>query len=367
MTTVAQVLAALDQIAPFAKAAGWDPVGLQLGDPAADAGRVGVCHEVTDEVVARSIAADLDLLITYHPLLFRPTRRLVAGPTVEGRAFDLVTAGVALGVVHTAFDVAAGGTADALAAALDIGDVRGFGPAWASESVKFVVYVPENAADQVAAAMFEAGAGVIGNYTSCSFRTPGTGTFLGGEGSSPSVGEVGVRSTVDEVRFETVCPAGLSDRVTAALVRAHPYEEPAFDVYDRAGDAGMIGRAGTIDPAVSLADFVQRCRDVLGAQVRAAGDQHSEIVQVAVVPGSGADFIPDAAAHADVLVTGDVSHHRAREALDRGLAIIDAGHSPTERPGLAALYAAVSQIAPAVVDLTNIDPNPWKDDTQWRS
>jgi dinuclear metal center YbgI/SA1388 family protein len=363
VTTVAHVLAALDKIAPLAKAAGWDPVGLQLGDPAADVGRLGVCHEVTADVVVEAIAADLDLLITYHPLLFRQTRRLIAGRTAEGRAFDLVAGGVALGVVHTAFDVAPGGTADALAAALDLREVRGLGPAWGVESVKFVVYVPEVAADAVAAAMFEAGAGVIGNYTACSFRAAGTGTFLGGEGSAPVVGETGVASIVEEVRLEIVCPARLRDRVTAALVQAHPYEEPAFDVYDRTGNTGMIGRTGSLDSPTSLADFADRCSRVLGVGPRVAGDRNTTIGTVAVVPGSGADFVEDAAAVADVLVTGDLSHHRARQALDMGLAVIDAGHAPTERPGLRALYAAVSQIAPGVVDLTDIDPNPWKDDT----
>jgi dinuclear metal center YbgI/SA1388 family protein len=338
-------------------------VGLQLGDPAGNVARVGVCHEVTAAVVAESISAGIDLLITYHPLLFRPTRRLVAGSSAGGRAFGLVAGGVALGVVHTAFDVASGGTADALAGALGVGATAGFGPARAGESVKFVVYVPESAADLVAAAMFEAGAGDIGNYTSCSFRSPGTGTFIGGVGSAPAIGEPGISTTVDEVRLEMVGPSRLRDRVTAALVRAHPYEEPAFDVYDRTGDAGMIGRAGTVDPETSLAAFAEQCQTVLGAQVRIAGDRDAPVRRVAVVPGSGADFVAEAAPVADVLVTGDVTHHRAREALERGIAVIDPGHAPTERPGIAALYAAVSQIGPPVVDLTGIDPNPWKDDT----
>jgi dinuclear metal center YbgI/SA1388 family protein len=367
VTIVADVLESLDRVAPVAKAAGWDPVGLQLGDPQAAVTRVAVCHEVTGEVVERSVGESVDLLISYHPLLFRPTSRLVAGRSAEGRAWSLVASGIALGVVHTAFDVAAGGTADSLASALGLESVSGFGPAWGPDAVKFVVFVPADAADRVAGAMFEAGAGVIGNYTSCSFRSRGTGTFVGGEGTSPAVGDAGAAETVDEVRIEVVSPAARRDRVTAALVRSHPYEEPAFDVYERAGNAGMIGRVGSLPEPLSLAGLADRCALALGSAPRVAGDAAMPVERVAVVPGSGSGFAAEAGAAADVLITGDVAHHRARHALDRGLAIIDAGHAPTERPGVAALYAAVATHVPDAVDLTHLDPHPWKEPAQWRS
>lgn len=358
MTSVATTIAALGEIAPFDKAAGWDPVGLQLGSYDATVERVGVCHEVTSEVLAAAVAADLQLLVTYHPLLFRPTRRLVAGRNAEGRAFELIRNGIALAVVHTAYDVAPGGVADAMADALGLENATGFGPLWGADSVKVVTFVPAAAADGLVAAMAEAGAGTIGEYRACSFRTEGTGTFFATEGTDPHAGAAGSHNAEPEVRVEMNAPAGRRDAVVAALRNNHPYEEPAYDVYERSGDAGLIGRVGDLDTTVGgLADAV---RDSLGGAVRVAGSTDTQVHRVAVVPGSGSEFIgAAAAAGADVLVTGDVTHHRARGALDKGVAIIDPGHVPGERPGVGRLYAAVSSVAVDAVDLTGIDTDPW--------
>ncbi|MBT8211706.1 MAG: Nif3-like dinuclear metal center hexameric protein, partial [Acidimicrobiia bacterium] len=141
----------------------------------------------------------------------------------------------------------------------------------------------------------------------------------------------------------------------AALIAAHPYEEPAFDVYDRRGEAGMIGRVGRLDTTVD--ELAAVVGDRLGGAVRVAGSGHVE--SVAVIPGSGSAFIGSAAPIADVLVTGDVGHHRARDAVSRGLAIIDPGHAETEQPGMRALYAAVSTMT-ETIDFTAIDPSPWR-------
>ena len=359
--TVADVLDHLDVISPLGKAAGWDPVGLQLGDPAAPVARVGVCHEVTAEVLDAVEADRVDLLIAYHPLLFRPTTRIVAGNSASGRAFRLVTSGVALAVVHTAFDVTPGGAADSLAAALDLSDVVGFGPLWGPDAVKLVVFVPQSEADDVAGAMVAAGAGTIGRYSGCSFRTDGVGTFLPEAGAVPAAGAPGALNREPEVRIEMIAPRPSVDGVVAALVAAHPYEEPAYDVYEVRANAGFVGRAGSIGDQVTLGALADRVGDRIGGNVKLAGPVHDPVTRVAVVPGSGGDFIAAAAAVAEVLVTGDVSHHQARSASERGLAIIDPGHAASERPGIATLYAAVAQLTDAVVDLTHVDPSPWEE------
>lgn len=359
--SIADVMAAIDEIAPSSKAAGWDPVGLQLGDPAAKATRVGVCHEATPAVVEAAGEHRLDLLVTYHPLLFRATNRLVAGPSASGRAFALIRSGTALGVVHTAFDVAPGGTADALAGSLGLQETVGFGPLWGTDAVKFVVFVPVEAVDTVASAMASAGAGDIGNYSGCSFRSAGRGSFIAEAGASPSVGQLGSVTTVEEVRLEMVAPLARRDAVAGALVAMHPYEEPAFDVFEQRGNAGMIGRVGSVAAPLRLEELAAGVQAALGTPPRVAGDRSRPISRVAVVPGSGGDFVGAAAGVADVLVTGDVTHHRAAEAVARGLAVIDAGHAATERPGMAALYAALSRIVDDVVDLTGIETDPWKD------
>jgi dinuclear metal center YbgI/SA1388 family protein len=344
------------------KGAEWDPLGLQLGDAESPVRRVAVCHEVTERVVDALEEGPVDLLVSYHPLLFRATRRLVAGPTPEGRALRLARAGIALACVHTAFDVAPGGAADSLAESLGLLDVRGFGPVWGRPSSKLVTFVPEGDADRLLDAVVEAGAGRIGNYTHCSFRATGTGTFYAGEGTDPTVGRTGALNREPEVRLEFVAPDERLGGIVAAMLAAHPYEEPAYDVYARRGDAGAIGRVGRLEPALRLGDLRERVSAALGASVvRLAGDPSSTVERVTVVPGAGSDFV-DAAREtgATVFVTGDVAHHRAREALDRGLAILDPGHVATERPGIVRLEGWLAEVDVPVTSLRDLDPDPWE-------
>ena len=358
--TVAELLAELARRAPFEKAADGDPVGLQLGDPERDLRRVAVCHEVTDPVLARLEAAPVDLLISYHPLLFRPAQRMVAGATPEGRALRLLRARIDLAVVHTAFDVAPGGAADALADALALKEVRGFAPLYGPDALKIVTFVPAEAADRVLQAVAAAGAGQVGLYTHCSFRSKGQGSFYAGEGTDPAVGRAGALNLEAEMRIEFPAPKAAEAHVLAALVAAHPYEEPAYDVYDRRGDAGVVGRIGRAVDA-TLAALRERVAAGLGpCPLRVAGPADARIERVAVVPGSGADFAGAArAAGADALVTGDLSHHRARAAVDAGLCLLDPGHAASERPGLRRLLAWVEELASETVSLLDCDPDPW--------
>ncbi len=361
---VSDVLERLGTAAPWSDAAAWDVTGLQLGDPGAKVRRIGVCHEVTEEVVAAVEERPVDLLITYHPLLFRATTRLVAGPSPEGRAWRLVRTGVSLAVAHTSFDVAPGGTADALAVAVGLGEGEPFGLVSPVDQVKVVTFVPSEAVERVAAAMAAAGAGVIGTYTACSFRSEGTGAFLAGTGARPVVGTVGVPAREPEVRTEMVAHGSRRDAVAAALVAAHPYERPAYELSPVTANAGFVGRVGDLEAPMPFGDLVERVADRLGGDgLRAAPAAGGSVTRVAVVPGSGSSLIGAAArVAADVLVTGDVSHHRLVEAADRGLAVIDPGHAPSERPGMGALVRAVEQAGDGaeIVDLTAIDPTPWR-------
>ena len=357
MTTVADIVAAADRIAPLAKAAGWDPVGLQLGDMMAAANTVAVCHEVNDAVIDAVIDRGVDTLLAYHPLVFNPMRSFTAGSGSTGRAYRLVREGVSLVVVHTAADVGANGCADSLAEALGLTDVKPFAPLWPSETAKVATFVPAAAVDHVRAAISAAGGGVIGRYTSCSFEIDGRGTFVPGEGASPSSGVVGHVSHDEEVRLEMIAPAGRVDAIVAAMVDAHPYDEAAYDVIPTRSNAGFLGRHGALETTVDeLADLVE---STLGVKPRVAGS--GQVRRVAVMPGSGGDFITAAAAVADAVVTGDVTHHRARTALDRGCAVVDPGHAASERPGVASLYAAVAREFDDVVDLTGIPASPWKE------
>src|SRR5690606_26782907 len=274
------------------------------------------------------------------------------GPTPAGRAFRLISAGVATAVTHTDFDAAPGGAADSLAAALGLGETTAFAPVEAAEQIKVVVFVPSESVEPLVEAMGAAGAGTIGNYDSCSYRSTGYGTFAAGEGSDPTVGEVGKLNVEPETRVEMIAPKAREASVIAALVRSHPYEEAAFDVYDVRSNHGLIGRVGAWKG--DLAGLADRVAEVLGdVGMRVAGDPGRPVSRVAVVPGSGSSFVSAArSAGADVLITGDVDHHRAVAALDSGVAIVDPGHAATERPGMSSLVALVGELGAEVLDLT---------------
>ncbi len=355
---VRDVLTAL--VAP-GKEAGWDPTGVQIGDVEADVQSVAVCHEVNEAVVDTVERHSVDLLLAYHPLLFRPTTALVAGRSPAGRALRLARAGINLAVVHTAFDAAAGGTADGLAEAAGIAQPRPFGRLPGEDTVKVVTFVPPDRVEAVAAAMGAAGGGRIGRYEGCSFRSSGTGTFLPGDEADPVLGERGVVNEEQETRLEMVSPARRADQVVAALVAAHPYEEPAYDVYPTRSNESFVGRFGAVGEVTTVGELARSLEVALpAATVRVAGDRNRPVSVAAVVPGSGADLIGAAAScGADVIVTGDVSHHRAVDALDRGIAVIDAGHAPTERPGMRKLYAAVAALSVEARNLTNVNTDPW--------
>ncbi len=359
--TLGELLVELGRRAPWGKAWGADPVGLQLGDPSLVADRVAVCHEVTEAVLDQLEAEPVSLLVSYHPLLFRPTLRIVAGPTPSGRAYRLLRAGVGLAVVHTSFDVAPGGAADALALALGVAEPRGFGPLEGPDTIKLVSFLPEDHAERVLQAVSEAGAARIGNYSHCAFRADGIGSFFAGAGSDPVVGKRAVLNREPEQRIEFVAPREREAEVVNALLAAHPYEEPAYDVYARGGSGGLVGRIGQLEHASTLGRFAEHVSRALEQpRPRVAGDPAREVACVAVVPGSGADFLAQAAAlGADLVVTGEVSHHAARASLDRGVAVIDAGHAPTERPGLRTLYAWLAELAPGAQSLLHHDPDPW--------
>lgn len=362
---IGSFLAALHEIIPAHRSAEWDVSGLQLGDPTGAAGTVAVAHEVTEAVVAAVQARPVDLLVTYHPLLFRPTNRLVDGPTAAGRTLRIIRAGTAVAVAHTSFDAAEGGTADALAAALGCSGLTGFGPVAPVGAVKVVTFVPETAADRLADAMSTAGAGAIGNYAGCSFRTSGLGVFRAGPGAVPVAGQPGGLNREPEIRLEMICPSSRLDAVVAALVAAHPYEEPAFDAIDTRSNMGFIGRLGHLRAPVTVDELAEVVRGRLGSSGLRVSGAGSPIERVAVVAGSGSSFLGAArAAGADVLVTGDVGHHAVREAVDGGLSVIDPGHAGSERPGMTRLAEVVggvcARLDAELVDLTAFDPTPWR-------
>jgi len=343
ITAASSIVDCLDQLAPLSLAAEWDNVGLLLGDRSAAVQRIMTCLTVTPDTAAEAIAARAQLIVTHHPILFRALKRLTTD-TSEGRVLlDLVRAGVAVYSPHTAFDNAVGGINDALAGRLQLTDVVPLRRSPAPGQFKVVVFVPERDLEAVAGAMFAAGAGHIGEYSQCSFRLAGTGTFFGSEASNPTIGEKGRREEVNEWRLEAICPEEKIKDVIAGLRRAHSYEEPAYDVYPlrSAPGAGGEGRLGRLPAPMRLKDLAQRTKEKLRtSSVQFVGDPERSVQKVALACGASGEFLSDAVRlQSDVFLTGELRFHDYLAALADGLALVLPGHYATERFGVEELAA----------------------------
>lgn len=359
---VADWMRVLDGLFPPVLAEAWDNVGLQVGDRSWEADRVMVALDPTPGVIREALEGGCGLLVTHHPLLFRPLERLDLGQPA-GRAIGDAAAGrLAVFACHTNADAARPGVTDALAEALDLRVTDVLRPTHTEERVKLVTFVPPDATSKLLDAMALAGAGVIGEYSHCSFRVRGTGAFLPSDRAHPAVGERGELTEVEEDRVEVVLPSARLPSVVHALRTAHPYEEVAYDVYPLLGEGGL-GPGRIAEPAEEIAGsaLAERCRERLGGAVRTAGSLERPVARVALCGGAGASLIPDAiAAEADVMITGDVKHHQALEAAIAGVTVIDAGHHGTEWPFVTALARVLSASIPdAAVTVSGTPTDPF--------
>lgn len=350
MVNVADVTAVLGRLYPPSTAESWDAVGLVCGDPGAEVRRVLFAVDPVHAVADEAVAWGADMIVTHHPLLLRPVHS-VATTSHKGRVLHtLIKHDIALYVAHTNADSAFDGVNDALATILGVTDTRPLAP-HRTETDKLVVFVPEPDAERVLDSLSGVGAGVIGEYQRCAWTTQGVGTFLPGQAANPAIGSRGEVERVDETRLEMVLPRRRRAEVIATLRRSHPYEEPAFDIYELAAGAAAtgLGRVGTLAEPLSLEQFVRIIAERLpatAAGVRAAGDPRRTIETVAVCGGAG-DSLLDAAAAAgvDAYVTGDLRHHPVSEALESGdadgPAFVDVAHWASEWPWLSTASTSV--------------------------
>jgi dinuclear metal center YbgI/SA1388 family protein len=339
--TLQDVVTALDDAYPRSLAEDWDAVGLVCGDLDAEVSSVLLTVDVTAAVVQEALDAGADLVVAHHPLFLRPVHG-VGTDTVKGRLVHrLLGAGCGLFTAHTNADSAAPGVSDALARTVGL---TGLSPLAAKPHEpldQVVVLVPTHAADAMVDALAAAGAGRLGEYARCAWSTTGTGTFEPGPGAHPAEGRVGERAVQQETRVEMVAPRARREAVLAAMRCAHPYEEPAFQVLELApwSSPRGLGRVGTLPQPMSLQAFAEHVAKVLprtATGVRVAGPVHAQVQRVAVCGGSGDSLVAAArAAGADVLVTADLRHHPASDAMEAGGPwLVDVAHWASEWPWL---------------------------------
>ena len=330
---VKDILNCITEVAPLQWQESYDNAGLQVGDLNAEARKALICLDITEEVVDEAIAKNCNLIVSHHPLIFKGLKHLSPQTYIERAVMKAVKHDIAMISMHTNLDNSYLGVSRVLAERLGLKNLHILQP-FENHLKKLVVYAPLSAADQVRQAMFDAGAGCIGNYDSCSFNAQGQGSFRAGETAHPYVGEVGKVHFEDEVRIETVVPKHALNQVVAAMLRVHPYEEVAYDVFAlenefRQAGAGMVGE---FDAPMEETDFLTLVADTIGSPcLRHSALLGRKVRKVALCGGSGSPFMGDALrCGADAYLTADIKYHDFFVPEGR-LLLVDGGHFETEQ------------------------------------
>jgi len=341
---VSDIVGITNKIAPCQYAEAWDNVGLQLGDPAALVSRIMVALDPGSPAIEAAIEARCHLLVTHHPFIFTPMKK-ISGADETGRlTIRALKNDLAVLSLHTNYDIAQGGVNDLLAERLGVQGTLPLRITGAEELLKLVVFVPKGFEARLLQALspFQVS---IGNYRDCSFQGDGLGRFTPESGAQPFVGTVGKPQEQQESRLELLLSKERLGGALAALKVAHPYEEPAFDLYPvlNQGVTWGLGRVGVLAEATTAGAFALQVKKMLAASgVRLVGESGRRVKKVALCGGSGASLLHEAARKgADLLVTADVKYHEAREAEALGIAVLDAGHFATELPMVRGLADAL--------------------------
>jgi dinuclear metal center YbgI/SA1388 family protein len=347
MATIGAIEEFLNRRYPEASAQSWDRVGLVTGERDQQVDDVLLTVDVTDAVIDEAARAGAGLIIAHHPLLLRGIHAVDPSDPKGRMLTKLIRSGIGLLTAHTNADVPSGGVADALASVLGLSDIRALAPAVPGLD-KIVAYVPTDHTENVIAALADAGAGATDGYDRCAYQVEGTGRFRPLPGSDPYLGSPGEVTQVKENRVEMILERAHRDRVRAALLASHPYEEPAFDITEIAApppgsqqtssqpaDVPGLGRLGTITRMrlTDFADQVGKALPTTAGGIRVAGDPQRMVSLVALQAGAGDDLLATARrAGADVYLTSDLRHHPATEAIawQDAPALIDVSHWAAE-------------------------------------
>ncbi len=378
---IAQII---ERVAPKAWAEEWDNVGLLVGDFAAPVERILVALDATPEVLQEAREKDVQLIAAHHPILFRALKNLRSDNQSARLPIQMIQSGIAYYAAHTNLDQSSLSSSWSLGRALELEKLEHLKVTHAEKLVKLVTFVPEDHAEAVRQALVNVGVGegITGGshaaeYAECFFAVAGTGMFRPLDKAHPTIGEVGELTRVEEIRLESILPENRIDRVVKALQKAHPYEEPAYDLiplYNRGASRGY-GVIGYLKEPESLGSFALKLsaglRKLAPAslaeepELRASGNPEQVLRKIAIVNGSGGSFISQALFKgADLLITGDVDHHEVLDALEAGLPIMDMGHFWGEIPmvkTLAEHLKAEKALAGVEVIISQKMKSPWRE------
>lgn len=338
--TTGDICRYLDQQIPQALQESYDNSGIQTGSYGTPVESALLTIDVNEMVIEEAIRERCNLIISHHPLIFSPLRKVTDANPQQRAVILAIKNDITIYSAHTNLDSVYGGVSFKMATKLGLQNIEILAPV-GEKLVKLITFVPVSHIEKVRQAVFEAGAGNIGNYDSCSYQSAGEGTFRGNENSNPFAGSRGELHTEKEIRLETVFPSFITSRVIKALIASHPYEEPAYDLVpllNKWSHAGM-GCTGILNNGMEVKTFLDHVKSTFSTPyLRYSGPETGNIRSVALCGGSGVALLRDAiAAGVDAFVTGDIKYHQFQEA-GNDILLIDAGHFETEKYSTEIIY-----------------------------
>jgi len=360
---IKDVIKEIEAFAPTALKEDFDNVGLLVGNAQNEATGALITLDITEEVVKEAIDRHCNLIIAHHPIMLSGIKRITGQNATERIIIEAIRNDIAIYAAHTNIDSVRDGVSGKMCEKLGLVNCQILAPKKES-LIKLVVFVPNDHADEVRNAIFQAGAGVIGDYDACSYNVKGHGTFRGGDATNPFVGEKGHIHTEEEIRIETVLPKYLKSKVVRAMIQAHPYEEVAYDIFALENDwiqAGL-GMIGELPEATDEQNFLTQVKETFQvACVRHTEFLDKPVKKVAVCGGSGSFLLGKAKAlQADVFVTGDFKYHQFFDAEGQIL-IADIGHFESEQFTKEVFFELLTKkISNFAVHLSNVNTNTVK-------
>ena len=362
MTKIKEFLSVLEEESPLSFQESWDNSGLLVGDSSNNITSVLLTVDVTEPVLDEAIEKGANVIIAHHPIIFKGLKSLTGKDYIERTIIKAIKNDIAIYAMHTNLDTIPKGVSYKMAEKLSLKNIKTL-DITSAQLKKIVVFVPLSHENIVKEAIFKAGAGHIGNYDQCSYSTNGEGSFRALAGAKPFVGELNKIHTEKEVRIESVFPAHLKNKIIQALIKAHPYEEVAYDIYtlDKRNEEIGLGKVGDLEKEMSEIDFVELLKQKFHLQnLRHSPFLGKKIRTVAVCGGSGSFLIKKAKQKADIYVTADIKYHEFFDAEDQ-LVIADIGHYESEQFSKDIFYDIISEkFTNFAVHFSETNTNPIK-------
>ena len=333
MLKIKEIIQFIETVAPPDLQESYDNAGLIVGNFEAEVSSAIVTIDVTEAVIDEAIEKKAELIIAHHPIIFSGLKKLTGKNYVERTVLKAIKNDVAIYSAHTNLDSVTDGVNSKICEKLGLKNCRVLEPV-AGQLKKLVTFIPAESVEKVRTAVYEAGAGHIGNYDYCGYNLEGTGSFRGGENTNPYMGEKGQVHYEKEIRFETIFPGWLQPKIIKALFEAHPYEEVAYDIYplENTYEKAGMGMVGELEKPLSEPDFLSLLKKTFGTGcIKHTALKDKNVTKVAVCGGAGSFLLNRAiAANADFFVTGDFKYHQFFDAENK-IVIADVGHFESEQ------------------------------------